>query len=165
MSVGSTKSEVVAPVLLCFDGSEDAAAAIAKAGRVLSARPAVVLAVWEPVRAWAAYDPATIISAPLAKLVSEELGLDALAEDLAREDTERGLVLARDAGFEATSRVACGKAWPKICEVAEELDVELIVVGARGLGRVESALLGGVSAAVVAHAKRPVLVVPAHGGD
>jgi len=35
-----------------------------------------------------------------------------------------------------------------------------IVLGARGLSRVESILLGSVSSAVVTHAKRPVLVVP-----
>lgn len=35
-----------------------------------------------------------------------------------------------------------------------------IVLGARGLGRVESMLLGSVSIAVIFHSKRPVLVVP-----
>jgi hypothetical protein len=37
------------PVLLCFDGSNDAATAIAKAGELLGPRLAVVLTVWEPV--------------------------------------------------------------------------------------------------------------------
>jgi nucleotide-binding universal stress UspA family protein len=36
----------------------------------------------------------------------------------------------------------------------------VIVVGARGLSTVASALLGSVSNAVVHHCKRPVLVVP-----
>ena len=39
-----------------------------------------------------------------------------------------------------------------ICDVANELDAELIVLGARGLSRVQSAL-GSVSAAVVQHAR------------
>ena len=43
----STKPSAV--VLLCFDGSDDAGAAIARAGEVLAARAAVVLTVWEPV--------------------------------------------------------------------------------------------------------------------
>ncbi len=38
------------PVLLCFDGSDDAATAIAKAGELLGPRAAVVLTVWEPRR-------------------------------------------------------------------------------------------------------------------
>jgi nucleotide-binding universal stress UspA family protein len=36
------------------------------------------------------------------------------------------------------------------------------VLGARGLGRVESVLLGSVSAAVVIHVGRPTLVIPHH---
>ncbi len=52
------------PVLLCFDGSNDAAAAIGKAGELLGPRTAVVLTVWEPVALRAPYDPATILTAP-----------------------------------------------------------------------------------------------------
>ena len=37
------------PVLLCFDGSDDAAHAILRAGEMLGPRSAVVLTVWEPV--------------------------------------------------------------------------------------------------------------------
>ena len=39
---------------------------------------------------------------------------------------------------------------------------EPIVIGSRGLGRAQSALLGSVSSAVIAHAKRTVLVGPTH---
>ena len=56
--------------------------------------------------------------------------------------------------------VAEGKLWRAICDEAEKLDAEPIVVGARGLSRVQSAFLGSVSSAVVVHAHRPVLVIP-----
>jgi nucleotide-binding universal stress UspA family protein len=148
------------PVLLCFDGSEDAADAIARAGALLGARRAVVVTIWEPVKVWAAYDPATIISAPLARLTSKELGLDEIAAEVAHETGDRGVELARAAGFDTQLRVVRGKAWRAICDVADELDAATIVVGARGLSRVQSALLGSVSAAVTVHAGRPVLVVP-----
>jgi hypothetical protein len=62
------------PVLLCFDGSDDAAAAIAMAGEILGARKAVVLSVWKPAPAWQPYDPATIITAPVSRLASNALG-------------------------------------------------------------------------------------------
>jgi nucleotide-binding universal stress UspA family protein len=156
----SASPESTAPILLCFDGSEDAAAAIAAAGRSASSREAVVLTAWEPIATWQPYDPATILTAPLERLASNALGFDQIARELAEEKLAKGVELAREAGFRAQGRVARGKAWRVICDVAAELEPEVIVLGARGLGRVESALLGSVSAAVVAHAKHPVLVVP-----
>jgi len=161
----SDRPAPVQPVLICFDGSDDAAAAIAKAGELLALRTAVVLTVWEPVASWAPYDPATIRSAPLSRLASNALGLDETVRDLAQERMERGTELATEAGFQAQGRVEEGKPWRAICEVADEVHAETIVMGARGLGRVESALLGSVSSAVISHANRPVLVVPHHEGD
>lgn len=150
------------PVLLCYDGSDNAAAALARAGEVLGSRDAVVLTAWEPVAVWEPSDPATILSAPLAMLATDALGLDEIVRDLARERAEQGVGLATEAGFTARARVTEGKSWRVICDVADELDAELIVVGARGLSRVRSALLGSVSSAVVVHARQPVLVVSAH---
>jgi nucleotide-binding universal stress UspA family protein len=147
--------------LLCFDGSADAGHAIAVAGELLAPSAATVLTIWEPAALWAPYDPGAVLSAGLSGLAAEELGLDEIAEDLARRTLERGLDLAREAGFDAAGRLACGKPWRVICETAAELDAVPIVTGARGLSRVQSALLGSVSAAITAHAHRAVLVVPA----
>jgi nucleotide-binding universal stress UspA family protein len=127
---------------------------------MLAPQPAVVLTVWEPVASWAPSDPATILTAPMSRLTANALDLDEITRDLARERMERGTRLAIEAGFRAEGRVEEGKPWRKICEVAGELRAEPIVVGARGLGRIESALLGSVSTAVVFHTERPVLVIP-----
>jgi nucleotide-binding universal stress UspA family protein len=156
----SNASAPARPALICFDGSDDAAAAIAKAGEMLAPRTAVVLTVWEPVRSWAPYDPATIVSAPLSRLASNALRLDEIARDLGRERLEHGIELAVAAGFGAEGRLEEGKPRRIICQVADELDAEPILLGARGLGRVESALLGSVSTAVIFHSKQPVLVIP-----
>src|SRR6516165_8428200 len=108
------------PVLLCFDGSDDAAHAIAHAGRLLGARQAVVLTVGEPVAVWQPYDPATAITAPLSRLASKALGLDEITHELADVRVEAGVVLARQAGFDARGDVGKGKAWRVICAVADE---------------------------------------------
>lgn len=149
-----------APTLLCFDGSDDAAHAIAQAGKVIGGDQAIVLSVAEPIPDWEPYDPATILTAPLSRVASHGLGLDQVAHEVAEETMRRGVELARAAGFSARGRVASGKPWRQICAVAEEIGAGVIVVGARGLGRVESVLLGSVSAAVLSHSKTPILIIP-----
>lgn len=150
------------PVLLCFDGSDDAAKAIAEAGALLRSGSAVALTVWEPCATWEPYDPATILTAPVSKLASGVLELDEIAQAAAAQTVAEGVSLAVAAGFTAQGRTVDGKPWRAICDVAEEIDASTIVLGARGLSRVESVLLGSVSSAVAVHAKRPVLIVP-HG--
>jgi nucleotide-binding universal stress UspA family protein len=60
--------------------------------------------------------------------------------------------------------VECGPVWQTIIAVAEQEDVAVIVVGARGLSAAPAAL-GSVSARISRHAGRPVLVVPPPGGQ
>lgn len=147
-------------MLLCFDGSDDAAHAIVRAGELLGPRNAVVVSVWEPVAVWEPYDPATILAAPAGKLASRALGLDEIAEVSTNEMMKRGIAVAQKAGFVAEGRTARGKPWRAICELARDIDAGLIILGARGLSRAASVLLGSVSSAVLLHAKRPVLVIP-----
>jgi nucleotide-binding universal stress UspA family protein len=147
------------PVVLCFDGSDDAEDAISRAGELLGPRPAVVITVNEPVRNWEPSDPATILDAPIGRLLSKALELDEIADEVAQEQVDRGVDLARSAGFDARGQVARGKAWKAICDVADKLDAPVSVLGARGLSRVQSALLGSVSTAVSVHAERPILII------
>jgi nucleotide-binding universal stress UspA family protein len=147
------------PILLCFDGSSDAESAIRGAGDLLGPRAAVVITVSEPLRLWEPSDPATVLEAPIGKLLSKAMKLEEIIDEVAQEQVNRGVELARAAGFDAHGRVARGKPWRAICEVANQIDAEAIVLGARGLSRIESALLGSVSAAVSSHAGRPVLII------
>ena len=53
----------------------------------------------------------------------------------------------------------------EIVELAEEIDAGLVVLGSRGLGGIRRAPMGGVSDAVVRHARCPVLVVRTEDGQ
>ncbi|MFE9445582.1 universal stress protein [Streptomyces sp. NPDC006602] len=53
---------------------------------------------------------------------------------------------------------------PAAALVAAGRETELLVLGSRGLGRTEGLLLASVASAVVARARRPVVLVPAGGG-
>ncbi|EYU18168.1 hypothetical protein MIMGU_mgv1a023549mg, partial [Erythranthe guttata] len=46
-----------------------------------------------------------------------------------------------------------------ICNVADQMGVDLIAIGSRGLGKVKRAFMGSVSDYVIHHASCPVLVI------
>ncbi|CAI5478650.1 unnamed protein product [Closterium sp. Yama58-4] len=65
--------------------------------------------------------------------------------------------------FSAETRVEIGDARMVICEQAEQLSADLLVVGSRGLGLLTRQLLGSVSSYCVHNAPVPVLVVRPEG--
>ena len=62
------------------------------------------------------------------------------------------------AGRRATSMVVRGRPASAIVDVAREIRADLVIVGSRGVGGIESLLLGSVSGEVVDHSPAPVLV-------
>ena len=67
--------------------------------------------------------------------------------------------LVRDAGLECEIGVALGAASSTICDMAERLVCDFIVIGARGVGGMRGAFLGSVSQDVVHRSNVPVMVV------
>jgi nucleotide-binding universal stress UspA family protein len=145
------------PVLFCYDGSEDSAAAMA-AARELIARPvpAVVLTVWQTAAALLAQ------AGGFAVGYGDEQQFDVEETKLAWEAAEEAAARGRELGYETTARVeqATEGAARTIIDVADEIDARLVVCGRRGRGIITSTLLGSVSHAVLAHVARPVLIVP-----
>ena len=76
------------------------------------------------------------------------------AKELASEATQ----LFLDRGRRARAIVVRGDPATAILEVAEDEDVDLIVMGRRGLGRLKGALVGSVSEKVTRHATMPVFL-------
>ena len=142
------------PLLLCYDGSENAKHAIREVARLLAPRRAVVLSVWQdaaaiPALAWA------------GSALPDLQGVLAAAREGAERMAEEGAGIARATGFDATTRVAEAKGpiWMAVEQAAEEHDAEAIVVGSRGLSGIKSLLLGSVSSGIVHHSLRPTIVV------
>lgn len=67
---------------------------------------------------------------------------------------------AESAAVHAEATVRVGFPAYEICRVAEEHDARLIVIGSRGGSGMRRLVVGSVSAGVLRHAQRPVLVVP-----
>lgn len=80
---------------------------------------------------------------------------------VARDWLHQYQLKAQDAGCRQTSfDVRMGKAGDRICEIAEEINADLIVVGRRDRSGLEEFLLGSVSNHVVHNAPCPVLLIP-----
>lgn len=147
-------------VLIAYDGSDFAKAAVTEAGAQLGpGRRVLVLTVFEPL------DKVPFLG--VSGLPVEPQTISELfehAEGGARRTAEEGGGLARQAGFGEVEAIASGgtPAWARIVEVADERDAGLIVIGSRGLSGVKHALLGSVASAVSQHSRRSVLIVHRH---
>lgn len=144
-------------ILIAYDGSDDAKAAIAFAGKLFPGQSAVVLTVWERLAMTTAR-----ASAGLVMTLDNSAAEDEAVGKAMTELAQGGAELATQAGLDATPRCEPDSVavWATIVDVADELDATLIVTGTRGMGSVKSLLLGSTSDRVLHHAHRPVLVVP-----
>ena len=145
-------------ILLAYDGSEDAKAAIQHAARLIPGTAATVLTIWEPFTTMLARTPETL--RPLAAARDAE-DIDRQEASASEQSAQEGVEFARAAGIDATALITPlkGSVADTIIEQADRLDVDAIVVGSRGLTGM-ALLLGSVSLAVVQHADRTVVVVP-----
>lgn len=146
-------------ILICYDGSDDAKAAIDQAGKLLGGQPATVLTVWQPFAEVLAETPLGVGIAPGVPNIEEaDHASRAAADRLAAEGAE----LARQAGFNAQPRESTRLQTTAhaILAEAEACGASAIVMGSRGLTGVKSLLLGSVSHEVLQRADRTVIVVP-----
>jgi nucleotide-binding universal stress UspA family protein len=148
------------PILICYDGSDDSKQAVSRAGELFPGQKVIVLHVWEPLRDVASVPPVPGLHGMLSAGLDE---MDKIGDEVSKRTAAEGAEQARTAGLEAEplSVSAHGRAWRNILEVARDRDVPAIVIGQRGIGGAERTLLGSVSTAVVHHANKPVVVVPA----
>jgi nucleotide-binding universal stress UspA family protein len=144
------------PLILCYDGSEDARHAIRRAGGLFAGRRALVVTVWQPTAA-----PGGLGFAGETAGLVDLFALDRAAAEAGGRVAEEGARLAREAGLlaEPVAVQAAGPVWKTIIEVADRDDAATIVMGSRGRAGLRAMLLGSVSSAVVHHADRPTLVV------
>lgn len=145
------------PILIAYDGSDGADAAIAKVAEEFGPRKVVVMVVSEEL------DKVPFLGAAGVPVEAEtmELLTDA-ARKGAQETADKGAERARALGLEATTAVyQSGPVWSAIVEAAEANDAALIALGARGLSGIKRVVLGSVSGAVAQHSRCSVLIV--HG--
>ena len=135
-------------ILLAVDGSEHGQHAAALAGdlaRAVSARELLIVVAFEPVPGY--------------------LGEPWLSQAISARETEAHEILQK--AQEAVGSIPAdihtetveGTIAEAILEMANAHHCDLIVMGSRGFGRIEGAVLGSNSQKVVSHAPCPVLIV------
>jgi nucleotide-binding universal stress UspA family protein len=143
-------------ILIAFDGSDDAKAAIASAAKLMPGQQATVLTVWQRF-----IDSMAHAGAGVPMMVDFD-DVDESTEKLAKDRAADGAKLASDAGLEATAETAVVDTTvaEAIIDAAAKAGADSIVMGSRGLTGLKSAVLGSVSHHVLQHADLPVTVVP-----
>ena len=134
-------------ILIATDGSTGATAAVEKGLELAEQTGADVLFV--------------AVRRPPVPVFGDPYWQRALSDELARlrPAVRLAMDLAEDRRIRAESDIVEGDPSERIVELARSRDVDLIVIGSRGLGSVASVLRGSVSKRVLQDADRPVLVV------
>ena len=153
-------------LLIGYDSSDAARAAIRVAGALFPGANALVATVHPPpppleVGALARIAlPDAMISEGLMRIRAEA---DRWASEAAAEGAGE---LAATAGLQAVPAVwQAVSPWRKLLEQARESRADLIVCGTRGEGPVDRALLGSTASSLLHHSDVPVLAVPACPGE
>jgi len=147
---GPTRQKQRMKILLLVDGSEPALEAVRHVLELFKngLKASLVLAtVQEPVYLFERMLPP---DADVLERVTGAVGTQALAAAEA---------LCRAAGVPYQREIVSGEAAQAVLDLATACKCDAIVMGARGLGAVKSALLGSVSQRVLQEAKVPVTVV------
>ena len=150
------------PVVVAFDGSPEAQAAVRAATELMPGRLLLVATVWEPGLAAALIAPPESLGMSYPPPDSEEIeAVDRDEQDHARATAEAGVRLAHDLGAraEAVPLPDDADVATVVMGLAEQHDAAAIVVGRRGLGAIRSAVFGSTSRGLLDTARRPVLVV------
>lgn len=143
-------------ILIAYDASDDAKAAIAEAAKLFPGEQAAVLTVWQRF-----IDTMARVGGGVGIVVDFD-EIDQESEKGAQEKAEQGAQLAKEAGLDPRARTAVVESTisDAILAEAEAVSASVIVCGSRGYTGIKSLMLGSVSHHLLQHADRPVVVVP-----
>src|SRR3954447_5190753 len=150
----------VGPVVVCYDGSDEAGLALREAARLFPGARVRIVHVWQSIQTSTAYRySAAGITGALNEAMDE---LEASGREAATDIVEEGVRLANESGLSAEGVVerAGEHVWSPVVELLDRERASVAVVGSRRLGPIRAGVLGGFSGGLVHHSHRPVLVVP-----
>jgi nucleotide-binding universal stress UspA family protein len=138
-------------MLICSDGSEHAVKATTKAVAMAKEQDAFVMLL--------NVESAGIPHFAVPWQIETEEDAPAHITAQHKKNLDRTVEMCREAGVRYRCRHECGHPAEQIVRVAEEEEVDLIVMGSRGSSEWKALMLGSVSDHVLHHAHCSVLVV------
>jgi nucleotide-binding universal stress UspA family protein len=150
------------PVVIGYDGSAVSERALQEAAALLAPRPALVVVVWEPGRAFEAALSPLAMEFPLPAVdLRTAFELDRAAYEAAERTAQQGAARARSMGLPADALVVADETTvaETLVRVAGEQDAGALVIGAHNHGALSEVVLGSTSRDVLRHAPCAVVVV------
>ena len=151
-----------APVLIGYDGSEVARAAVRHAAELFAGRPTVLATVWEPgLASVSAGLSDTFGAGNLPPDLETVEAIDRAQREHASTVAGDGAEFARSLGLDVEPQAVPdeGDVAETLLGIARERGAAVVVVGSHGISGLRPRLLGSVSRKVVEHCDRPVLVI------
>lgn len=139
-------------ILVAYDGSASAQSALAAAGRIAEAEKS-----WVKV----------VAVVPVYQGDLELIGVSSIKETIAgpgKKILAEARAFAEKIGLHILTNLEQGEPYERIVHIADDEKCDLIVLGRRGISHLERELMGGVTARVIGHTTRDVLVVPEGAG-
>jgi len=144
-------------LLVCYDGSDGAKAALDAAARAFAGHEAVIACYWQPFGS----SPKRF-AVDIRELVQDADDVNRREEQLAQRIADEGAELARSFGLAADGCAVeiDGPIEEAILAHADEIEAAAIVLGARSRSGLRSLLIGSTSNEIIQRATRPVFLAP-----
>jgi nucleotide-binding universal stress UspA family protein len=148
-------------ILVGIDGSESSQKALQQSLRLMRQNDVsyILLAVEEPVVMTSASPVPGVLGASGAIAWQEEGELLQIQKQRLEQALQTAETLCQQAGVTCSCRSELGSPKQTICEVAQQENCDLIVVGSHGYRGLQRIMMGSVSDHVVRHAHCAVLVM------
>ena len=137
-------------ILVATDGSEHSWKTFVEAVKIakgMNAEVTVVTVVDEK--------PLMISTVPYSVVEDYKATMERVANEVLQKVTDYG----KDEGLEIKTMLKHGHPSDTVCSLAEKSKFDLVVIGSRGLGKIEKLILGSVSNNIANCAKTSVLIV------
>ena len=134
-------------IMIAVDGSSESLQAVREALKLIARGLRTEIALVN------VQEPASLLE--LATRDADTIAAVQAGENLMSEAA--ALLDAEGVGY--SMEVVLGEPGSMLLEMAEDLNADMVIMGARGMGALKSAIVGSVSKTVITHCRRPVLVV------